>query len=273
LAITPHIADLRALSSEEVLKESAAAANTLFAGPGHLRLRPGGHTQNPKNIGSPWWPNVDGYVIPAQHALLYEEGRGMRIPVMAGTNTDEGASFLHHFPPQTVSEYNEYVTTTFAPCGLRIMAQYPAADPHAVPAAAQQLVTDAFFLYGAFSVARAQHGYLYRFSHAAGHGGGIVGHGAEMVYIFGHTRNYPALFDEADHRLADRMMTTWVHFARTGDPRLMESSDWTRIGSNGEVPYMDFGTTPTVKDLPDTSLRVFRDLWPPSGKPSQCSKR
>jgi hypothetical protein len=65
----------------------------------------------------------------------------------------------------------------------------------------------------------------------------------------------------------------WVHFAHIGDPRLMMSSDWTRIGSNGEVPYMDFGDSLTVKDLPDTSLQIFGALWPPSGKAPTCAKR
>ena len=67
------------------------------------------------------------------------------------------------------------------------------------------------------------------------------------------------------------MMTAWLHFARTGDPRLMESSEWTRIGSNGEAPYMDFGDTLVIKDLPDTTFRVFEQLWPPSGKASTCT--
>jgi len=80
-------------------------------------------------------------------------------------------------------------------------------------------------------------------------------------------------YTETDRKLSDQMMTMWLHFARTGDPRLMQSSDWTRIGSNGEVPYMDFGDALTVKDLPDTSLAIFAQLWPPSGKAPTCGSK
>ena len=59
----------------------------------------------------------------------------------------------------------------------------------------------------------------------------------------------------------------------TGDPRLMESSEWTRIGSNGETPYMDYGDTPTIRDLPDTTFRVFQQLWPPNGKAPTCTSK
>ena len=55
-------------------------------------------------------------------------------------------------------------------------------------------------------------------------------------------------------------MTVWLQFARTGDPNLMNGSGWSRIGSNGETPYMDFGDgTFTVKTLPDASFITFAD--------------
>jgi hypothetical protein len=53
----------------------------------------------------------------------------------------------------------------------------------------------------------------------------------------------------------------------------MMSSEWTRIGSNGEVPYMEFGDTITPKDFPDTTVQVFSQLWPPSGKAATCAKK
>jgi para-nitrobenzyl esterase len=214
-------------------------------------------------------------VVPDQHARLFTDNRGLRIPVMVGTNADEGIGFITSLPAKNVPEWTNYVEQTFAPCGRELADLYPATTPDEIHAAADRLVTDAFFLYGAFSVARAEHAFLYRFSRvSAGNAKDKQGvpHSAELRYVFGTTHEHPETYDAVDHRLSDKMMVAWLHFARTGDPRLMESA-WTRIGSNGEVPYMDFGDTLTVKDLPDTTFRVLFKLWPPNGKGPACGSK
>jgi para-nitrobenzyl esterase len=277
-AIAPTITELRRLPADEVLTRASSTANMLFGpgGAGHARIRPEGHTQNPSTIDTPWWPFVDGYVVPDQHDRLFSENRGLRIPLMIGTNSDEGITFVKSLPAKNAQEWTSYIEQTFAPCGKQLAALYPASAAEETHAAANHLVTDALFLYGAFETARAEHAFLYRFSRvsaANSHEKLGVPHSAEIPYVFGITRNEPDKYDSADHRLSDKMMTAWLHFARTGDPRLMESSDWTRIGSNGETPYMDFGDTMTVRDLPDTTFRVFEQLWPPSGKASSCLSR
>ena len=273
--ITPSIAELRQLPTEEVLARSAAATDKLFGpgGTGHARIRPEGHTQNPSTIDTPWWAFADGYVVPDQHDKLFTENRGMRIPVMVGTNADEGVDFINALPAK---EWSSYLAQTFAPCGSRLAALYPASTPDEIHAAANHLITDALFLYGAFETARAEHAFLYRFtrvSPASARSKTGAFHGAELDYVFGVTHSQPDKYESADHRLSDKMMTAWLHFARTGDPRLMESSEWTRIGSNGETPYMEFGDTTAVRDLPDTTFRAFEQLWPPTGKASSCSSK
>ena len=129
-------------------------------------------------------------------------------------------------------------------------------------AAADRLITDALFAHTTFLFARDTHGFLYRFTHVSpfGAASGLGAfHGSEIAYVFGHTLKPGADYQPADHRLSDQMMTMWLHFARTGDPSLMNSSGWTRIGSNQDRPYMDFGDTLTVKNLPDTSFIFFSD--------------
>jgi para-nitrobenzyl esterase len=278
-AIAPTIAELRRLPSDEVLARASAATDKLFGpgGTGHARTRPEGHTQMPNSIDNPWWAFADGYVVPEQHARLFVENRGLRIPVMIGTNADEGINFVQSLPAKNAQEWTNYLQQTFAPCGAQLAPLYPASTPDEIRTAANHLVTDAFFLYGAFSTSRAEHAFLYRFTRvspaSALHKTGAF-HGSELSYVFGLTHSDPDnYYNSTDHRLSDKMITAWLHFARTGDPRLMESSDWTRIGSNGEVPYMEFGDTLTVKDLPDTTFRVFQQLWPPSGKAPTCTTK
>jgi len=286
VAAAPHIAELRNLKAGEVMARGYEAAEKIFGTGGsvHARLRPETSLDNPALVPSPWAPFADGVVVPGQPSQLYTENRAMRIPVLAGTNTNEGNLFLRRYQPTDTSSFNAWVEGAYAPCGKQVLALYEPpspATPEQIHAAADRLLTDSIQLYNAFSIARATHGFLYRFTHVSPIGdvsGMGAFHGSELVYVFGHTHqpdeHAPMVqFKPADHRLSDEIMTMWTHFARTGDPRLMMSSEWTRIGSNGEVPYMDFGDTITPKDFPDTSVQVFSQLWPPSGKAPTCGKK
>lgn len=264
LAVAPHISDLNNLSSTEIMARADAAAEKLLGpgGTGHTRLRPENTLDNPNSVQLPWAPFVDGYVIPDQPAKLYAENRFLHIPTMAGTNTNEGNLFLQHYHPTSTAGFTAWVNDWFAPCGKTVLAEYGPKSPADAHAAADRLITDAIFLHSVFLFARDTHGFLYRFTYVSPTGeksGMGAFHSSELPYVFGHTHRPGVDYKMADHRLSDKMMTMWLHFARTGDPNLMNSSGWTRIGSNGETPYMDFGDTFTVKSLPDTSFTTFAD--------------
>lgn len=264
LAVAPHISDLQGLSDSELMERANAAAEK-FLGPGgtgRSRLRPETRLNNPMRVQVPWAPIVDGYVIPDQPAKLYAENRYMHIPTLAGTNTDEGNLFLRRYHPANLSSFTAWVERNFAPCARTVLAYYGPTSPAQAHEAANRLITDAVFLHSTFLFARDTHGFLYRFSRvspfAAKYGLGAF-HSAELPYVFGHTHRPGTHYVEIDHRLSDEMMTMWIHFALTGDPNLMNSSAWTRIGSNGEINYMDFGDSLTVKSWPDSSLITFSD--------------
>ena len=281
LAVGPHIVDLRALSADALMEQSFAASKKLFGpgGTGHTRLRAATPLEDPNAVRLAWTPFADGYIVPDQLARLFAEGRFMHIPVMAGTNTNEGNLFLTHYHPVNADSFNAWVEQAYAPCGKAVLSQYAPpspATPDQIHAAADRVLTDSLFLYGTFSVARSTHGYLYRFTRVSPRAQKLglgAYHSSEIAYVFGRTLNAPDDYTEVDRKLSDQMMTMWVHFARTGDPRLMLSSGWTRIGSNGEVPYMEFGDTITPGDFPDTTVQVFSELWPPSGKAPTCAKK
>lgn len=264
LAVAPQIADLNNLSSAQIMARADAAAEKLLGpgGTGHTRLRPENTLDNPNSVQLPWAPFVDGYIIPDQPARLYAENRFLHIPTMAGTNANEGNLFLQHYHPTSTAGFTAWVNEQFAPCGKTVLAEYGPKSPADAHAAADRLITDAIFLHSVFLFARDTHGFLYRFTYVSPNGeksGMGAFHSSELPYVFGHTHRPGVDYKMADHRLSDKMMTMWLHFARTGDPNLMNSSGWTRIGSNGETPYMDFGDAFTVKSLPDTSFITFAD--------------
>jgi len=281
LAVGPHVAELRTLSADALMEQSFGASKKLFGpgGTGRIRLRAATPLDDPNGVKLAWTPFADGYVIPEQLAKLYADGRAMRIPVMAGTNANEGNLFLTHYHPANADGLDAWIEEAFAPCGKAVLAQYAppsGATPEQIHAAADRVLTDSLFLYGTFSVARATHGYLYRFTRVSPRAEKLglgAYHSSEIAYVFGHTLNAPDDYAEADRKLSDQMMTMWVHFARTGDPRLMMTSGWTRIGANGEVPYVEFGDSIAPRDFPDTTVQIFSQLWPPSGKAASCGKK
>jgi para-nitrobenzyl esterase len=277
LAVAPHIADLKSLSSDALLQQAEAATQKLLlptgTEPNRTRLRPETLLDTPTQIQPPWAPIVDGTIIPDQPSRLYSDNRYHRIPVMVGTNTNEGNLFLRHYQPTDLSSFNAWVHRDYAPCAQTILEAYAPKSAAEAHSAADRLITDSNFLYNAFSIARTTHAFLYRFTHVSptGEASGMGAfHSSELPYVFGHT--HEKNFQPYDHKLSDQMMTMWLHFARTGDPRLMESSEWTRTGSNGEYLYMDFGDKLEVKDLPDTTMKIWANLWPPSGKAASCGK-
>jgi para-nitrobenzyl esterase len=269
LAVAPGISDLQNLPARELMKR-ADSATQKFVGPGgagHPQLTPITALDG-DSPAWPWGPIVDGYVIPDQPARLYATGQHARIPTLAGTNANEGVVFLMDYHPETTASFTEWVNQNFAPCAKSVLNQYGPATPQQAHAAADRLLTDALFLHGTYLFAKYTHGYLYRFTHASpvGAASGLGAfHGSELDYVFGNTLESGAnskaadRYKQADHRLSDQIMTIWLHFARTGDPNLMYSSDWTRAGSNGEISYMDFGDTPTAKPFPDATFSAFAD--------------
>lgn len=258
LAVAPRISDLQDLPASELMQRADSAKP---GESGHLPLSPETPLDGPPSP-SLWEPIVDGYVIPDQPATLYAENRYLHIPTMAGTNADEANLFLTHYHPDSIASFTSFVAQNFAPCDKAVLKQYGPATPQQAHAAADRLLTDAIFLHGTYLFAKDTHGYLYRFTHVspfgAAHGLGAF-HGSELDYVFGHTHTPGANYQPIDHRISDQMITIWLHFARTGDPNLMNSSEWTRIGFNGEVFYMDFGDTPTVKPFLDATFSAFAD--------------
>ncbi|HEX5234662.1 MAG TPA: carboxylesterase family protein [Silvibacterium sp.] len=252
LAVAPHVADLQNLPAAEIMQRAYAAVPK---GTGHAPLSPTTSLDGPTPAWL-WVPIVDGYVIPDQPAKLYAIGRHARIPTLAGTNANEGNLFLTHYHPDSTASFTDWVNQTFGSCAKSVLKQYGPATPQQAHASADRLITDALFLHSTYLFAKDTHGYLYRFTHVSpfGASSGLGAfHGSEIAYVFGLT-DHPA-----EKRLSDQIMTMWLHFARTGDPNLMNSSEWTRIGSNGEISYMDFDDTFSVKPFPDATFSAFAD--------------
>ena len=271
-AIGRNIAGMRRWNSDEVMQHAAEVTDRLFPPEdiGHVDPKTSSHVLDRRTNEQPWWPFIDGWVVPRQLAQSYAQNRQISVPLLIGTNTNEGSIFVIHFLVKTEQTYRAYLEENFAPCAAAMFHLYPAYDPAEIHARAEKIYTDAYFLYGARSLAQAERReqakvFLYRFTH--------VGpdeklaklgawHGSELAYVFGHTTGDSSRrFNAQDHAISEELMNTWVRFATVGDPDRNGFPYWPAWNSKKE-DYMAFGDSPHIRSIENTHrFRIFDQVF------------
>lgn len=195
------LAALRAVSTEKLLE--AAAGGPRFA------------------------PTIDGWVMPDYPATLYEKGLQHNVPLLAGTNADEGTIFALRAPSGTDEQRLAAIGQRWGDYAEEVMALYPAETKEEREKATARYLTDTMFLAPTRATVRAMaavsaKAYLYHFTRAQATGrmasfGAF--HGSEIPYAFNTIGlTGAAAPSEIDQKLADAMIGYWTQFAKTGDP-------------------------------------------------------
>jgi para-nitrobenzyl esterase len=191
-------------------------------------------------------PITDGWIIPEDPQEVFREGRQNAVPLIIGTNSDEGTT-LAMGVNMTVPEYERYVRAHFGKDADRVLAQYPAGTPAEVQTRMERIMTDFDFDDAAKLVAGSMAGlnrstYLYRFSYVIpGQPYGAF-HGSELFFIFRPSNIKP---DTAGSRVSDTMMDYWTRFAKTGNPNGGTDVNWPEYDSlTGR--YLNISAVPVV---------------------------
>jgi para-nitrobenzyl esterase len=203
---------------------------------------------------------VDGVVIPDDPARLFDGGRFHNVPLLAGTNADEGTLFSR----QKVSrEQLRQSLLRSAPDRLadKVLAAYEVTDENATAAAAR-ILGDTLFVSGTRAVLRAvakaqPKVFQYEFTRVNGVGRrSRLGayHAADIVYNFGTLPDaifgaafglQPGDFDETDARLSHVMSRALVSFVRTGSPNAEGLPQWPAF--RDDERYIELGDRIEVK--------------------------
>ena len=175
-----------------------------------------------------WAPIVDGLEVPDQPRELYRRGLFTRVPILIGTNRDEGWTFVDRSFPGGVDaiQYDRAVRTEFGMDAGAILGLYPATAFATAKEALARLTTDAEFTCEARRIARVLHHdgapvYVYSFEYTVDPvNAGRAFHGLESNLIFGNNFGPPSnhILTTPDLVVYETMSAFWRRFADSGDP-------------------------------------------------------
>lgn len=228
-----QLACMRQKSAAEVMHQSVPNGNEVE----HVDIR--------------WTPVADAITLPDDPAQMVKQGRFHRVPVMLGTNHDEGRLFV-------ATEYHQaYMSLVKRPQVDAIIQQIANGDSAYAQAlsstystqaygsldlAFSALLTDNYFSCDALHDAKlfSQHvpTYFYEFTEPdtptpedpimpLG-----AFHGAELVFVFqGNLKQFEGLppLNTAQQKLSDRMVRYWGRFAASGQPNSLLPPYWPRF--------------------------------------------
>lgn len=212
------LACLRGKPTEEVM--AALPASTDFLG---------GETR--------WFPVLDGHVIPEAASSVFASGDFEKVPVILGSNADEGTLFLQLAGVTIPDEATfEALAEQLAPGkGADVVARYPSATYGSAQAAATKAIGDAAFVCPTRRAVRALSAagvdtYLYHFTYAPP--GSLFGdlgafHSAEVKFVFGNPGQLlPKAPNEEELPMSQAMMGYWSRLGASGDPNGGDAFVW-----------------------------------------------
>jgi para-nitrobenzyl esterase len=229
----PDINALRNMDAEEVI--------------GQLQAKP------PMILDFHYYPVIDGWVIPGDPGQLFGTPAQAKVPMLIGSNADEGL-FFASAAPRTRAEYRSFVGANFSQeVAEDVIAEYPTATEGTVRSTALQLLGDYQIVTSTVLTARAaaQVGrvYMYRLSRISPRSQRLWGgaaHTAEIPYVFDHVVAKAGEYEDSDVLLSRAMASAWVQFAKTGNPNTDTLQAWPRYEPDS-YRFLDYGDTITVR--------------------------
>jgi para-nitrobenzyl esterase len=214
-------------------------------------------------------PGVDGRFLEEPVYTTYLKGRQARVPLLLGSNTDEGAFLIPEQRP-SVQEFAARLERTFGARTSQVRQLYPVDTPAALIRSELDLSGDGEFNYPMWkwAVIQRQAGpvYYYLFGRTVPAAPGqqykgiprtAIGalHGDEVPYVFGTLDASKKKWEETDRQLSAAMLSYWTNFVKTGDPNGPGLPTWPRYDAKANDPLMRFDSAPRARP-DDRTLRM-----------------
>ncbi|MEX2115009.1 MAG: carboxylesterase family protein [Pirellulales bacterium] len=193
---------------------------------------------------------VDGWVFPQEISQVYAAGKQAAVPVIVGSNADEGTSLFAGAVPASRDVFLQSAARKYGDLTDAFLKVYPVTSESDVRNAFLRSMRDEWFTWEMRSWAlrtqqAGQTAFLYYFSHVPPRPDreqlGAY-HAAEVPYVFDNLRLVPWQLEAADKALAAAISGAWVRFAASGNPQGGELPAWAPYDPTAE-PYLEFGDT------------------------------
>ncbi|MFP4974762.1 carboxylesterase/lipase family protein [Paenibacillus sp. CN-4] len=209
-------------------------------------------------------PVVEPGTLPVEPETAVAQGVAAGIPLLIGTNHDEGNLFFRE--GSAVPQFEQSLAALRMLTGLQNVGELASGYDKSWEGQAE-IMTDLFFWRSAVALAESQvpHGpvWMYRFDwNMPGHPLLYKAvHGAEIVFAFGNLAELQRLGvtpDAAAQRLSSQMMAAWTAFARSGEPRADEL-DWPNYDTESRITMLfDRDTHPVSDPDPEKRRKLFQ---------------
>eukprot|EP00164_Ancoracysta_twista_P003011 GFYU01004013.1.p1 GENE.GFYU01004013.1~~GFYU01004013.1.p1 ORF type:complete len:621 (-),score=197.36 GFYU01004013.1:246-2057(-) len=223
-----------------------------------------------------WWPVEDKVTFMDEPFYSFGNGTFNSVPVVAGSNADEGSLFAYTLFSKSVNIL-DYVATCFSLCKsfkytFQALEMYP---PHLFKDNRDQItqvITDYIFACPTrrlmhLITAKQDKGFLYRFNvtpdcpakQGYGPDPGVY-HGSELTYVFGTGPSQNCTYNSKDVAVEDLMQTYWTNFAQNADVNQ-------GTPTNFQWPSYDINSDTNIEfniDGPTTQTNLLKkqcDLW------------
>jgi para-nitrobenzyl esterase len=219
------------------------------------------------------WPIIDGYVIPDDPVRLFRERRFNDVPLLTGSNADEGTIYAG---ASTADAFVAAAKLRFGDLAEDYLRRYPATTDREAHRSSEETTRDQVFAWQNWTWLRLQRAcgsseaYAYRFAHVPplpertvfierpGSRDLRSFHGGEIAYVFGNLHHdWP--WDSYDRHLSHVMSRYWVNFARKGNPNGHTLPQWPPFAAYDET--MIFGTSIGTAPMPDRERFAFWDRF------------
>lgn len=188
---------------------------------------------------------IDGYVLPAQIADIFNSGKANPVALLTGWNLDEGFLFG---PPKKADVFRKDVVNMFGADSSTAFEYYKAGSDDEARTGQLYLSRDQVFgmhnyIWASGEAARGKKVYVYRFNRKIPATGELAGMGAfhtgEVPYAYDNLKYGDRPYENADQKLATLMSAYWINFIKTGDPNGKGLPTWPLFDSKKQVMNLD----------------------------------